>query len=59
VPAEKDLTGISNMVRQMDAEGFGNCTVTGSFEAVCPKEISLSVIAKDESRLRLATLKGR
>jgi succinate dehydrogenase / fumarate reductase iron-sulfur subunit len=33
------------MVRQMDAEGFGNCTVTGSCEAVCPKEISLDFIA--------------
>jgi succinate dehydrogenase / fumarate reductase iron-sulfur subunit len=37
---------VLNMVRQMDAEGFGNCTVTGSCEAVCPKEISLSFIAK-------------
>ena len=33
------------MVRQMDTEGFGNCTVTGSCEAVCPKEISLEFIA--------------
>ena len=32
------------MVRQMDSEGFGNCTVTGSCEAVCPKEISLYFI---------------
>jgi succinate dehydrogenase / fumarate reductase iron-sulfur subunit len=30
----------------MDAEGFGNCTVTGSCEAVCPKEISLDFIAR-------------
>jgi succinate dehydrogenase / fumarate reductase, iron-sulfur subunit len=36
---------VLNMVRQMDAEGFGNCTVTGSCEAVCPKEISLDFIA--------------
>ena len=35
-----------NMVRQMDAEGFGACTVTGSCEAVCPKEISLDFIAQ-------------
>jgi succinate dehydrogenase / fumarate reductase, iron-sulfur subunit len=34
------------MVEQMDEEGFGNCTVTGSCEAVCPKGISLSFIAK-------------
>ncbi len=34
------------MVWQMDKEGFGACTVTGSCEAVCPKEISLNFIAK-------------
>ena len=34
------------MVEQMDEEGFGNCTVTGSCEAVCPKEISLDFIAR-------------
>jgi succinate dehydrogenase / fumarate reductase iron-sulfur subunit len=35
-----------NMVTAMDQEGFGNCTVTGSCEAVCPKEISLDFIAR-------------
>ena len=35
-----------NMVRQMDVEGFGNCTVTGSCEAGCPKEIRLEFIAR-------------
>jgi succinate dehydrogenase / fumarate reductase iron-sulfur subunit len=35
-----------NMVTAMDEEGFGNCTVTGSCEAVCPKEISLDFIAR-------------
>jgi succinate dehydrogenase / fumarate reductase iron-sulfur subunit len=35
-----------NMVEAMDREGFGNCTVTGSCEAVCPKEISLDFIAR-------------
>lgn len=34
------------MVGQMDAEGFGNCTVTGSCSAVCPKEISLDFITR-------------
>jgi succinate dehydrogenase / fumarate reductase iron-sulfur subunit len=33
------------MVRQMDAEGFGNCSNEGECEAVCPKEISLGNIA--------------
>ena len=37
---------VAGMVRAMDAEGFGNCTVTGSCEAVCPKEISLDFIAR-------------
>jgi len=37
---------VLTMVRAMDAEGFGNCTVTGSCEAVCPKEISLDFIAR-------------
>lgn len=36
----------TRMVWQMDREGFGACTVTGSCEAVCPKEISLGFIAK-------------
>jgi succinate dehydrogenase / fumarate reductase iron-sulfur subunit len=56
--AEKDRR-VSNMVRQMDAEGFGNCTVTGSCEAVCPKEISLSFIARMNRDYGIATLKGR
>jgi succinate dehydrogenase / fumarate reductase iron-sulfur subunit len=34
------------MVAQMDAEGFGNCTNTGACEIECPKEISLTNIAR-------------
>lgn len=34
------------MVAQMDAEGFGSCTNTGACEAECPKEISISNIAR-------------
>jgi len=56
--AEKDRRAL-NMVQQMDAEGFGSCTVTGSCEAVCPKEISLSFIAKMNRDYGLATLKGK
>ena len=33
------------MVNQMDEEGFGGCTNTRECEAVCPKEISIDVIA--------------
>lgn len=39
-------TRVLNMVAQMDKEGFGACTNTGACEAVCPKEISLSNIAR-------------
>jgi succinate dehydrogenase / fumarate reductase iron-sulfur subunit len=37
---------VENMVKQMDIEGFGNCTNTGACEAECPKEISLENIAR-------------
>ena len=46
------------MVGQMDEEGFGSCTVTGSCEAVCPKEISLDFIAKMNRDYAVALLKG-
>lgn len=35
-----------NMVKQMDKEGFGMCSNTGACEAECPKEISISNIAR-------------
>jgi len=53
---EKDRR-VARMVRQMDDEGFGNCTVTGSCEAVCPKEISLDFIAKMNRDYAAAILK--
>src|SRR6187551_1739666 len=37
---------VINMVAQMDKEGFGSCTNTGACEAVCPKEISITNIAR-------------
>jgi succinate dehydrogenase / fumarate reductase iron-sulfur subunit len=43
--AERDLR-VLNMVAQMDEEGFGNCTNTGSCSAVCPKEIPQDFIAR-------------
>jgi succinate dehydrogenase / fumarate reductase, iron-sulfur subunit len=54
---EKDHRAAA-MVAQMDKEGFGNCTVTGSCEAVCPKEISLSFIARLNRDYGVALLKG-
>lgn len=43
-PERKDRA--LNMIAQMDKEGFGGCTNTGACEAVCPKEISISNIAR-------------
>ena len=37
---------VVNMVKQMDAEGFGACTNTGACEAHCPKDISLENIRR-------------
>jgi succinate dehydrogenase / fumarate reductase iron-sulfur subunit len=34
------------MVATMDDLGFGNCTNTGACEAECPKNISISNIAR-------------
>jgi succinate dehydrogenase / fumarate reductase iron-sulfur subunit len=34
------------MVRQMDSEGFGNCSNHRECEAACPKEISIAFIAR-------------
>lgn len=39
------LRRVSNMVEQMDNEGFGNCTNYFECEAACPKQISVSHIA--------------
>jgi succinate dehydrogenase / fumarate reductase iron-sulfur subunit len=43
--AERDRRVLS-MVAAMDQQGFGGCTVLGSCEAVCPKEISLDFISR-------------
>jgi succinate dehydrogenase / fumarate reductase, iron-sulfur subunit len=56
--AEKDRRALA-MVEQMDAEGFGSCTVTGSCEAVCPKEISLGFITRLNRDFGIAALKGK
>lgn len=48
-----------DMVAQMDAEGFGACTSTGTCSASCPKEISLINIASMNRELLRATLTKR
>jgi len=42
---ERDARALG-MVEQMDAEGFGNCSNHGECEAVCPKGISITNIAR-------------
>ncbi len=37
---------VMNMVRQMEAEGFGSCRNYAECEAACPKEISIGFIAR-------------
>lgn len=47
---------VLNMVRQMDEEGFGNCTNTGACEIECPKGISLENIARMNREFLFASL---
>ena len=49
---------VMNMVKQMDEEGFGNCTNTGACEVECPKGISLENIARLNREYLVASLKG-
>jgi len=49
---------VTNMVHQMDLEGFGNCTNTGACEIECPKGITLVNIARMNREFIKASLKG-
>ncbi len=48
---------VSNMVKVMDEEGFGNCTNTYACEAECPKGISISNIARMNRDFLKASIK--
>jgi succinate dehydrogenase / fumarate reductase iron-sulfur subunit len=50
---------VLKMVTAMDAEGFGNCTNTYECEAVCPAQISASLIAKLNREYAVASLRRR
>ena len=54
---EKDRRVLA-MVRQMDSEGFGNCTNHYECEAVCPKSISAEMICQAQPRLRRGVGQG-
>ena len=49
---------VLNMVKQMDDEGFGNCTNTGACEVECPKGISLENIARMNREYLWSSVKG-
>jgi succinate dehydrogenase / fumarate reductase iron-sulfur subunit len=49
----------SRMVAQMDAEGFGHCTLYGECQDACPKEISIDTIARMTHDYIRATLRAR
>ncbi|MFD1094366.1 succinate dehydrogenase/fumarate reductase iron-sulfur subunit [Salegentibacter chungangensis] len=49
---------VKAMVRQMDEEGFGNCSNTGACEIECPKGISLENIARMNREYLSASTKG-
>ncbi len=48
----------TDMVAQMEAEAFGSCTNHQECEAVCPKEISVSYIARMNRDFLTAKFKG-
>ena len=48
---------VLNMVRQMDEEGFGNCTNTRACELECPEGITLVNIARMNKEYLAASLK--
>jgi succinate dehydrogenase / fumarate reductase iron-sulfur subunit len=53
-------TRVVRMVDRHDAEGFGSCSNEGECEAVCPKEISISNIARmSREYLKATLLRGR
>jgi len=48
------------MVRQMDLEGFGHCTLYGECQEACPKEISIDTITRmNRDFLRASLAAGR
>ena len=49
---------VLDMVARMDEEGFGNCTNHAECEAMCPKDISISHIAKMNREFIRATVRG-
>ena len=49
---------VLNMVKQMDLEGFGNCTNTGACHVECPKGISIEYVRKMNFDYNISNIKG-
>ncbi len=57
-PERYDRAG--SMVRRMDIEGFGHCTLHGECQEACPKEISIDTITRmNRDFLRASLTAGR
>ena len=53
-------TRVARMVQRHDVEGFGSCSNEGECEAVCPKEIPITNIARmNREYFRAMLLRGR
>ncbi len=51
---------VAGMVRRMDIEGFGHCTLFGECQEACPKEISIDTITRmNRDFLRAGLSAGR
>jgi succinate dehydrogenase / fumarate reductase, iron-sulfur subunit len=50
---------VLRMVAQMDAEGFGGCTLHGECQEACPKEISIDTIARMNRDFMRASWRAR
>ena len=54
------FTRVARMVERHDEEGFGSCSNEGECEAVCPKEIPITNIARmNREYIRAMLLRGR
>jgi succinate dehydrogenase / fumarate reductase iron-sulfur subunit len=49
---------VFRMVKQMDLEGFGNCTNIGECRGACPKEISINTITEMRRDYARALIQG-
>lgn len=49
---------VKNMIAKMEELGFGSCTNTGACEVECPKNVSITHIAKLNRQFLMANAKG-